>query len=198
MVTAERPKRTSDLPLFSTLPSQPSHQTKLEHKTNNTSAFIRIPISYTQWTGNRYTDKIMIPQPDAETLARNPQFALLWKDLTTNKMTRDGVSKTVALDKEIVKTREVLRTKQIELAKKEVLIDAVRAVAFGEAEGGLTCEVCIRFWFLDQKKQILILFVTVERNSTNCLCTAGRQTRSPRQRYCPSRGRGVHVQHRNR
>ncbi|KAG9998594.1 hypothetical protein KCU78_g16352, partial [Aureobasidium melanogenum] len=83
----------------------------------------------------------MFPQPDAETLARNPQFALLWKDLTTNKMTRDGVSKTVALDKETVKTREKLKTKQIELAKKEVLKDAVRAVAFGEGEGGLTGEL---------------------------------------------------------
>lgn len=58
-------------------------------------------------------------------------------------MTRDGVSKTVALDKETVTTRELLKTKQIELAKKEVLKDAVRAVAFGEAEGGLTGEVCI-------------------------------------------------------
>lgn len=96
----------------------------------------------------------MIPQPDAETLTRNPQFALLWKDLTTNKMTRDGVSKTVALDKETVKTRELLRTKQIELAKKEVLKDVVRAVAFGAAEGGLTGEVCIRFSFPCQTADI--------------------------------------------
>ncbi|KAH0343654.1 hypothetical protein KCU83_g8751, partial [Aureobasidium melanogenum] len=83
----------------------------------------------------------MFPQPDAETLARNPQFALLWKDLTTNKMTRDGVSKTVALDRETVKTREMLRSKQIELAKREVLKDVVRAVAFGEGEGALTGEL---------------------------------------------------------
>ncbi|CAD0092772.1 unnamed protein product [Aureobasidium mustum] len=83
----------------------------------------------------------MFPQPDAETLARNPQFALLWKDLTTNKITRDGVSKTVALDKETVKTREILKTKQIELAKRRYSRDAVRAVAFGEAEGGLVGEL---------------------------------------------------------
>ncbi|KAI4743165.1 hypothetical protein E4T50_06441 [Aureobasidium sp. EXF-12298] len=83
----------------------------------------------------------MFPQPDAETLARNPQFALLWKDLTTNKITRDGVSKSVALDKETVKIRDTLKSKQIEQAKVEVLKDAVRAVAFGEGEGGLGGEL---------------------------------------------------------
>lgn len=85
----------------------------------------------------------MFPQPDAEMLARNPQFALLWKDLTTNKITRDGVSKSVALDKETVRVREVLKSKQIEQAKVEVLKDAVRAVAFGEGEGGLVGEVSL-------------------------------------------------------
>ena len=83
----------------------------------------------------------MFPQPDAETLARNPQFALLWKDLTTNKITREGVSKSIALDKETVSVREVLRVKRVEQAKREVLRDAVRAVAFGEGEGGLVGDV---------------------------------------------------------
>jgi hypothetical protein len=85
----------------------------------------------------------MFPQPDAETLARNPQFAILWKDLTTNKITRDGVSKSIALGKETVKVREVLKSKQIEQAKREVIRDAVRAVAFGEGEGGLVGEVSL-------------------------------------------------------
>ena len=85
----------------------------------------------------------MFPQPDAETLARNPQFALLWKDLTTNKITREGVSKSIASDKETVKTREILRSKRIEQAKREVLRDAVRSVAFGEGEGGLVGEVSL-------------------------------------------------------
>lgn len=83
----------------------------------------------------------MFPQPDAETLARNPQFAILWKDLTTNKITREGVSKSIALDKETVRVREVLKSKRIEQAKVEVLKDVVRAVAFGEGEGGLVGEV---------------------------------------------------------
>lgn len=87
----------------------------------------------------------MFPQPDAETLARNPQFALLWKDLTTNKITREGVSKSVALDKETVKTREILRNKRIEQAQVEVLKDAVRAVAFGEGVGGLVGEVSLSY-----------------------------------------------------
>lgn len=85
----------------------------------------------------------MFPQPDAETLARNPQFALLWKDLTTNKITREGVSKSTAFDKETVIVRETLRSKRIEQAKREVLKDAVRAVAFGEGEGGLVGEVSL-------------------------------------------------------
>ena len=83
----------------------------------------------------------MFPQPDAETLARNPQFAILWKDLTTNKITREGVSKPIALDKETTRIREALKNKQIEQAKVQVLKDAVRAVAFGEGEGGLVGEV---------------------------------------------------------
>jgi hypothetical protein len=83
----------------------------------------------------------MFPQPDAETLARNPQFAILWKDLTTNKINRDGVSKSIALDRETVKVREQLKKKRIEQAKSEVIKDAVRAVAFGEGEGGLIGEV---------------------------------------------------------
>jgi hypothetical protein len=97
----------------------------------------------------------MFPQPDAETLARNPQFAILWKDLTTHKINRDGVSKFVALDKETVKVRETLRSKQIEQAKREVVRDAVRAVAFGEGERGLIGEVsfaCFLIW----RKQMLI------------------------------------------
>lgn len=85
----------------------------------------------------------MLPQPDSETLSRNPQFALLWKDLTTNKLTREGVSKSLTLDKETLSTREILKTKSVELAKREVLKDAVRAVAFGEGEGALGGEVCI-------------------------------------------------------
>ncbi|KAG9668692.1 hypothetical protein KCU95_g16998, partial [Aureobasidium melanogenum] len=83
----------------------------------------------------------MLPQPDTETLSRNPQFALLWKDLTTNKMTREGVSKSLTTDKETLKTREILKTRRTELAKREVLEDAVRAVAFGEGEGGLSGEL---------------------------------------------------------
>jgi hypothetical protein len=83
----------------------------------------------------------MFPQPDAETLSRNPQFALLWKDLTTHKITPDGVSKSLFLDREIVKTRETLKSKRIESAKGQVVKDAVRAVAFGEGEGGLVGEV---------------------------------------------------------
>lgn len=90
----------------------------------------------------------MFPQPDAETLARNPQFALLWKDLTTNKITRDGVSKSVALEKETVRIRETLKSKQVEQAKVEVLKDTVRAVAFGEGEGGLVGEVSLNCFFV--------------------------------------------------
>jgi hypothetical protein len=93
----------------------------------------------------------MFPQPDAETLARNPQFALLWKDLTTNKITRDGVSKSVASDKETVKVRETLKSKQIEQAKVEVLKDAVRAVAFGEGEAGLVGEVSLDCFLMLKK-----------------------------------------------
>jgi hypothetical protein len=90
----------------------------------------------------------MFPQPDAEILARNPQFAILWKDLTTHKINRDGVSKSIALDKETVKVREVLKSKQIEHAKREVVKDAVRAVAFGEGQGGLIGEVSFESVFV--------------------------------------------------
>ncbi|KAI4716573.1 hypothetical protein E4T48_07244 [Aureobasidium sp. EXF-10727] len=83
----------------------------------------------------------MLPQPDPETLARNPHFALLWKDLTTNKTTHEAVSKTIAEDKKTVETRDLLRGKQVEGAKKQVLVDAVRAVAFGEGEGVLVGEL---------------------------------------------------------
>jgi len=88
----------------------------------------------------------MFPQPDAETLARNPQFALLWKDLTTNKITREGVSKSIALDKETVRVRETLKSKRIEQARREMLRDVVRAVAFGEGEGGLVGDVSCVVW----------------------------------------------------
>jgi hypothetical protein len=86
----------------------------------------------------------MFPQPDASTLTRNPQFAHLWKDLTTNKITRDGVSKSLFLDKNTVKVRETLKSKRTESAKGQVLKNAVRAVAFGEGEGGLVGEVSLK------------------------------------------------------
>jgi hypothetical protein len=86
----------------------------------------------------------MFPQPDASTLSRNPHFALLWKDLTTNKITPDGVSKSLYLDRNTVKTRETLKSKRIENAKGQVVKDAVRAVAFGEGEGGLVGEVSLK------------------------------------------------------
>jgi hypothetical protein len=90
----------------------------------------------------------MFPQPDAQTLSRNPQFAHLWKDLTTNKITRDGVSKSLFLDKNTVKVRETLKSKRTESAKGQVLKNAVRAVAFGEGEGGLVGEVSFDFCFM--------------------------------------------------
>jgi len=40
-----------------------------------------------------------------------------------------------------VRFREILKSKRIEQAKREVLKNAVRAVAFGEGEGGLVGEV---------------------------------------------------------
>ncbi|KAI5197513.1 hypothetical protein E4T39_07264 [Aureobasidium subglaciale] len=83
----------------------------------------------------------MLPQPDAKVLRTNPQFAALWKDLTTNKMERNGVSKEVAANKETVKMRETLKNKRVELAEKEILGDAVRHVAFGEEGGNLTGEL---------------------------------------------------------
>ncbi|THW66236.1 hypothetical protein D6D20_01473 [Aureobasidium pullulans] len=74
----------------------------------------------------------MLPQPDPQTLSSNPHFAALWKDLTTTKIQRDGVSKPVALDTGTVKTRELLKQKRVEIAERQVLEDAVRHVAFGE------------------------------------------------------------------
>ncbi|KAI5204301.1 hypothetical protein E4T38_04774 [Aureobasidium subglaciale] len=82
----------------------------------------------------------MLPQPDAKVLRTNPQFAALWRDLTTNKIQRNGVSRDVALNSETVKMREVLHSKRVEIAEKEVLRNAVRHVAFGE-DGGLTGEL---------------------------------------------------------
>jgi hypothetical protein len=99
----------------------------------------------------------MFPQPDAETLARNPQFAILWIDLTTHKINRDGVSKSIALNRETVKVRETLKSKQIEEAKREVIKDAVRAVAFGEGEGWLVGEVSFGSAALCMKKGKLML-----------------------------------------
>jgi hypothetical protein len=81
----------------------------------------------------------MLPQPDPQTLSSNPHFAALWKDLTTTKIQRNGVSKPVALDAGTVKTRELLKQKRVEIAEREVLEDAVRHVAFGEE--GLSGEV---------------------------------------------------------
>jgi len=81
----------------------------------------------------------MLPQPDPQTLSSNPHFAALWKDLTTTKIQRNGVSKSVALDAGTVKTRELLKQKRVEIAQREVLEDAVRHVAFGEE--GLSGEV---------------------------------------------------------
>lgn len=49
----------------------------------------------------------MLPQPDAEVLQSNPQFALLWKDLATDKIQRNGVSRSVGEGKEGVNRREV-------------------------------------------------------------------------------------------
>jgi hypothetical protein len=109
-----------------------------EHTSNNLPNF-----KPTHIIDHKEERENMFPQPDAEILARNPQFALLWKDLTTNKINRDGVSKSVALDRETVRIREVLKSKQIEQAKREVIKDAVRAVAFGEGEGGLFGEVSL-------------------------------------------------------
>jgi hypothetical protein len=74
----------------------------------------------------------MFPQPDASTLSRNPQFAHLWKDLTTNKITRDGVSKPLFLDRNTIKTRETLKSKRIESVKGQVVRDAVRVGWGGE------------------------------------------------------------------
>jgi hypothetical protein len=56
----------------------------------------------------------MIPQPDAQILAKNPLFATLWLDLTTRKIERDsGVSCSLTTfrsrggDKGTLRTREV-------------------------------------------------------------------------------------------
>ena len=40
-----------------------------------------------------------------------------------------------------MRVREKLKSKRVEQAKREVLKDAVRAVAFGEGEGGLVGDV---------------------------------------------------------
>jgi len=46
----------------------------------------------------------MIPQPDLHVLTANPQFALLYKDLATNRLERNGSSRV--LDVKAAKERE--------------------------------------------------------------------------------------------
>jgi hypothetical protein len=137
--------RASDSDLSLVLPT--NHQSQPNKLIPKTQTFLttpqgKLPEHITTKKQQRSSSK-MFPQPDASTLSRNPQFAHLWKDLTTNKITRDGVSKPLFLDRNTIKTRETLKSKRIESVKGQVVRDAVRAVAFGEGEGGLVGEVSV-------------------------------------------------------
>jgi hypothetical protein len=112
---------------FNVLPTNHQSQPNKLHTKNQHYKQRSLNLS-TNTTRNRRATPTMFPQPDASTLSRNPHFALLWKDLTTNKITPDGVSKSLYLDRNTVKTRETLKSKRIENAKGQVVKDAVRAV----------------------------------------------------------------------